>query len=246
MTPKEFIGEIELHDINRIQQGFDEGIDPNGADHIKSFFDYLISMYTRGPTFKVCVKSFVDAGLKYEDEVLLTVLLDDAKKLDQLLSENPILINHRVSLDCAYVEMFEVSLLHVCAEYNHVNCAKVLLKYGASVNATAGYDASGFGNQTPIFHTVNQNNNLSAEMMELLLENGADLQHTVKGLYWGKTYPWQTLIPAVNPISFAMMGLLPQFHRNEQTIHDVVKKLLQNAYDIDYEIQNVPNKYLLT
>jgi len=52
------------------------------------------------------------------------------------------------------------------------------------------------------------------------------------------------LIPAVNPISYAMMGLLPQMHRGEQTIATVVSTLLKHAYGINYIPQNVPCKYL--
>jgi hypothetical protein len=112
------------------------------------------------------------------------------------------------------------------------------------VNAAAGFDEFRFGGQTPIFHTVNQNNNASAEMMELLLEKNADLKITLLGLIWGKSYEWETLIPSVNPISYAMMGLLPQMHRNEQTISKTVSLLLKRAYGIVYTSPNVPNKYL--
>jgi hypothetical protein len=45
--------------------------------------------------------------------------------------------------------------------------------------------------------------------MTCLLGTGAELKKTVPGLIRGKGYPWETLCPAVNPISYAMMGLLP-------------------------------------
>jgi hypothetical protein len=81
-------------------------------------------------------------------------------------------------------------------------------------------------------------------MLHFLLENKADLTHTVKGLIWGKGYEWETFIPAVNPISYAMMGLLPQMHRKEKTITEVVSLLMKRAYGIDYTPANVPNAYL--
>ena len=81
-------------------------------------------------------------------------------------------------------------------------------------------------------------------MLQFLLENKADLTHTVKGLIWGKGYEWETFIPAVNPISYAVMGLLPQMHRKEKTIADVVSLLIKHAYGIDYMPPNVPCKYL--
>jgi hypothetical protein len=67
---------------------------------------------------------------------------------------------------------------------------------------------------------------------------------SVTGLVWGRGYDWETFIPAVNPISYAMMGLLPQMHRDERTISRIVSTLLKRAYGIDYTAANVPNKYL--
>lgn len=80
--------------------------------------------------------------------------------------------------------------------------------------------------------------------MDFLLAQGADLSSTGKSLIWGKGYEWETLIPAVNPISYAMMGLLPQMHRNEVTISKTVSTLLKHGFGIDYVSKNVPNKYL--
>ncbi|MCH5688603.1 hypothetical protein LWM68_32735 [Niabella sp. W65] len=63
---------------------------------------------------------------------------------------------------------------------------------------------------------------------------GADLSVTVKGLVWGKGYKWETFIPSVNPISYAMMGLLPQFQRTEVQIYETINILLKAHYDISY------------
>ena len=160
------------------------------------------------------------------------------------MQNNPDLKNKKYSLRCAYTPLSDVTLMHICAEFNHVSCAEVLVKHGADINAKAGMDEKGFGGQTPIFHTVNQNSNNSTDMLRYLLSNSADLNITVKGLSWGKGYPWETFIPAVNPISYAMMGLLPQMHRKESTIANVVSLLLKAAYGIDYTPPNIPNKYL--
>ncbi len=124
------------------------------------------------------------------------------------------------------------------------SCAKILVKHGADVNAKAGLDENGFGGHTPIFHTVNQHANLSIDMMNYLISQKADLTLTVKGLIWGKGYEWETFIPSVNPISYAMMGLLRQFQRTEQQIYAIVSLLLKAAYHIDYSPSNIPNKYL--
>ena len=81
-------------------------------------------------------------------------------------------------------------------------------------------------------------------MMKYLLSLSVDLNITVRGLIWGKGYPWETFIPAVNPVSYCMMGLLPQMHRNEKTIHDTVRTLMIAGFGIDYYAGNVPNAYL--
>lgn len=135
--------------------------------------------------------------------------------------------------------------MHICAEFNHLSCAEVLVRHGADIDAKAGVDAYGFGGQTPVFHTVNQNSNHSIDMLQYLLSKSVDLKLTVAGLIWGKGYEWETFIPAVNPVSYAMMGLLPQMHRDEATISGVVSLLLKSAYGIDYTSSNVPNAYLM-
>jgi hypothetical protein len=80
--------------------------------------------------------------------------------------------------------------------------------------------------------------------MRYLIDASADLTFTVRGIVWGKGYQWETFIPAVNPISYAMMGLLPQFQRTEEEIYEVVFLLLKACYGIEYYPSNIPNRYL--
>ncbi len=238
------IVEIELHSVEGIKECFENGVSPNDHYNNVPLINELTSEYLRSPQFKHCVSAFVDYGLHFEDKLLLSVLLDDAKSLDKQLKEDPGGIHKHYTLRCAFTPLYEVTLLHICAEFNHLACAMVLVKHGANINARAGYDGNGFGGQTPVFHTVNQNSHHCGEMLDYLLSKSIQLDITVSGLIWGKGYPWETLIPAVNPISYAMMGLLPQMHRNEITISKVVSKLLKAAYDIDYISPNIPNRYL--
>ncbi len=241
---KDIIIQIELHSVDGIQKCFSQGVNPNVLFKGVPLIYELTSEYKRGPEFKKCVRTFVDAGLQFEDKILLAVLLDDSKSLEKLLANDPEKVHAVYRLRCSYTPLFEVTLLHICAEYNHFSCADVLMKYGADVNAKAGFDKNGFGGQTPIFHAVNQNGDESSDMLTFLLANKADLKSTVPGLIWGKSYEWETLIPAVNPISYAMMGLLPQMHRREETISNIVVRLLRQEYGIDYKPKNVPNKYV--
>lgn len=242
---KKIIREIELHNVEGIRECFAGGLSPNAIYRNEPLIYELTSEYTRSPRFRDCVKAFLEAGLETDDPLLLAVLLDDAATLDILLAKDPTGIRKAYTLRCAYTPLFNVSLLHICAEFNHVAAARILLNHGADVNSGAGTDENGFGGQTPVFHTVNQNNNESSNMLRFLLEQNADLHITVPGLVWGKGYDWETFIPAVNPVSYAMMGLLPQMHRDERTVALTVSLLLKHAYGIDYIPPNIPCAYLL-
>ena len=235
---------FELHSVKDIKLCFENGVSPNEMVNGKPLIYDLIEMYSRGPAFKECVKAFVDYGLLMEDQVLLSVLLDNAAALDRMLAADKQAVTKKYSFNCTFTPIYEASLLHICAEYNHVSCAEVLVKHGADINAAAGFDENGFGGHTPVFHTVNQHNNKCIGMMKFLIGKNADLALTVKGLIWGKGYEWETFIPAVNPVSYAMMGLLRQFQRTEQQIYDVVSLLLKARYGISYYPGNIPNKYL--
>ncbi len=241
---QKLVTDIELQSVDGIKECFENGVHPNDHFNNKPLIYELITEYPRGPKFKECVKVFADYGLSFDDKILLSVLMDDANSLDTQLSNNKEALKIKYRFDCAFTPLFEVSLLHICAEYNHLACAKVLVKHGADINAKAGFDENSFGGQTPIFHTVNQNSNKCIDVMNYLISQSADLTLAVKGLVWGKGYQWETFVPAVNPISYAMMGLLPQFQRTENQIYEVVSILLKAAYNIDYKPSNVPNKYL--
>jgi hypothetical protein len=236
---------FELHSVTDIKECFENGVNPNEIVKGRPLIYDLIEMYSRGPAFKECVKAFVDYGLVFEDQVLLSVLLDDAAALDSLLAADKRALTKKYSFNCTFTPLYEVPLLHICAEYNHVSCAIVLVKHGADINAAAGCDENDFGGHTAIFHTVNQNANKCIDMMKFLIAGDADLTLTVKGLIWGKGYEWETFIPSVNPISYAMMGLLRQFQRTEQQIYEVVSLLLKSRYGMGYYPANIPNKYLL-
>ncbi len=238
--------DIEVHSVEGIKKFFDEGGNPNGVlpDGIP-LFTMMVEMYTRTPRFKSCVQAFIDAGLAFEDKALVSVLTDDADKLEELINRDKNIVTKTYSsFNNTYTPLTGGTLLHFCAEYNSIAGARVLVKHGANINAKAAVDEHGFGGHTPIFHTVNQNTNASAGMLHFLLENKADLNLTVKGLIWGKGYEWETFIPAVNPISYAMMGLLPQMHRRETTVAEVVSLLIKHAYGIVYTLPNIPNAYV--
>lgn len=241
---EKIIIDIELQSIEGIKECFENGISPDAAFRNRPLVYEVISGYPRGEGFRNSIKAFVDYGVKFDDKAFLAVLLDDAQTLNALLEKDASLIDKRYTFDCAFTQMLDVTLLHVCAEYNHLACAKVLVQHGLIVDSRAGTDEYGFGGQTAIFHTVNQNGNKCIDVLKFLVSQSTDLTLTVKGIMWGKNCEWETFIPAVNPISYTMMGLLPQFQRKEKLIYEVVSILLEAAHALDYMPSNIPNKYL--
>ena len=238
------IYDIEIHSEEGIKNCFENGISPNDFYKGKPLINELITEYLRGPGFKACFRIFLDYGLVFEDKVLQAVFLDDADSLNNLLNDDQQLLEKRYSFPCAFTPLKDASLLHICAEYNHFDCAKILIKHGIDINIKAGTDENGFGSQTPVFHTVNQGAKDYVKIMKLLVSEGADLSYTVKGFLWGKGYEWETFIAAVNPLSYAMMGLLPQFQRKQENVYEIINILIKSAYGIDYKPENIPNRYL--
>lgn len=244
MDLQEIIGDIETHSVEGIRACFERGVHPNDLYNHRPLIEELTSEYLRSDRFKQCVQLFVDYGLTFNDKPLLYVLLDNADALEGALKTQPQLTTKKYSFKAAFTPLYQATLLHICAEFNHLACAQLLVRYGADVNAAAGIDEFGFGGQSPIFHTVNQIHNHSKEMLLYLLSQGADANRQIKGIIWGKGYDWETFIPAITPLSYAMMGLLPQMHRNERQITEIISLLLKQAYGINYTPANIPNKYL--
>ncbi|MBT4096816.1 MAG: hypothetical protein HOM68_14370 [Gemmatimonadetes bacterium] len=67
------------------------------------------------------------------------------------------------------------SLLHHCAEYGWVDEARLLLAKGADPNQRAEPADDGFDTHTPIFNTLTVNANASWDVLQLLVEAGADV-----------------------------------------------------------------------
>jgi hypothetical protein len=76
---------IEVHSVEGIQDYFRQGGNPNEEHDGVPLFTTLVEMYTRTPRFKDCVKVFAKAGLIFQNQSLLAVLLDDAEKLEEII-----------------------------------------------------------------------------------------------------------------------------------------------------------------
>src|SRR5688572_6929048 len=127
---KKIVVDIELHSVSGIRECFESGLSPNTVFRGEPLLHELISEYTRSARFRDCAKTFVHFGLKHDDLALVAVLCDDAQKLRDLLGHKPEIIENRYILRCAYTPLHQATLMHLCAEFNHVDCATVLVEFG--------------------------------------------------------------------------------------------------------------------
>jgi len=241
----ELLGAFEEHSPDRIRELLAAGVSPTKPIGGKRPIDALIEMYLRSPRFAECLQIMLGAGASIGDPLLQAVLLDDDAGLRSLLARSSENLTKKLSLLCAYTFCRGVSALHVCAEFNSVRCARVLLGNGADVNVRADPDSDGLGGQTPIFHAVNSNFNYCRPTMEILADAGANLDIRVKALLWGESMTWETVVYDVSPISYAQCGLYRQFHRREEHVYSNIEYLYGKRYGTAAPLRNIPNKYLV-
>ena len=236
---------FELHDADGIRKALAAGASSSAPLNGKRPIDWLISMYTRSRNFAACMQAMLAAGATVGDELVEAALLDDDGTLRRIVQQDPARTQERFVVESAYTSLRRVSALHVCAEFNSVRCAKVLLNAGVDVNVRAEIDRDGLGGHTALFHTVNTNHNFCRPMMELLLDAGADVDVHVRGLVWGEGLEWETVVFDVTPISYAQCGLYRQFHRDEKDIYDNIDHLYRRRFGTPAPRRNVPNRYVL-
>ncbi len=240
----DLLGAFETHSPKEIEQCIANGIDVNEPIGGQTPAELLIGMYLRSDRFSECLEVLLAAGARYDDAPLLAVLRGKADDLKQLLDDDASLAAAEYTVPHAFTPLEGVTLLHVCAEFNKVDCASALVGHGADVDARAPVDADGLGGQTPIFHTVNSHANFAYPMLEFLLDNGASVDINLKGLLWGKSHEWETYIPEVNPINYAAIGNLRQFQRREEDQAKNIALMQKHKYGAAPNIANVPNAYL--
>ena len=235
---------FETHDAAKIEEILDAGLDPRSMIKRRSLVNNLTIMYARSDAFPECLRLLLERGAVLDDPALAPVLLDDGEALREALRRDPALIHHRTSMESSFTPLLGASLLHIASEFGNANAVRVLLEAGADVDARAAVGEHGLNGHTPIFHTVNSAWNRSAPIMHMLLDAGASADLRVDGITWGKGMEWETLCFDVTPISYAQMGLLPQFQRQERDIYANIARLLAAAGRTVPVFDNVPNKYL--
>ncbi len=235
---------FELHSVERLRAVLDSGLDPRSPVRGKPPIQSLTEMYTRSDRFPECLRLLLDGGAVLDDPKVEPVLLDDAEALAAALRADPSLLAHRTTMVSTFTPLAGASLLHVAAEYGNLNAARVLVENGAEVDARAAVDEYGLNGHTPLFHTVNSNDNRSEPVMRLLLEAGASPGLRLPGITWGKGFEWETTCFDVTPISYAQLGLLPQMHRHDRDVYANIRLLLEGAGRRIPPLDNVPNRYL--
>ncbi len=155
-----------------------------GVPHPGTALDYLLGTYVRDPeVLDACIEILLRAGgkTKHESPAVLSVIRGHIAELAELLNENPDLLHRRFAgLDFGttagrMLTLRGGTLLHVAAEFQNLDAARLLLDHGADVNETAMVDEAGIGGQTPIFHAATQTDDAGLPLVQLLVERGADL-----------------------------------------------------------------------
>ncbi len=241
---RQLLAAFDGHDVEGVRAALEGGANAKSLIRGKGPANWLLEEYTRSDRLADCLRLLLEHGASLDDPALTPVLLNDAPGIKAAVEANQSLLEHRVTLTSSFTSLAGVSLLHVAAEYGHLEGARALIEAGADVNAFASVDEHGLNGHTPLFHTVNSNANRSEPIMRLLLASGARADIRLAGITWGKGYPWETTFFDVTPISYAQMGLLPQVTRREEHIYSNIRELLKAARRPIPPLDNVPNRYL--
>ena len=167
----------------------DHGYEISGHSYPGTALDYVIASYARSPQqLSACIDILLEAGgtTKYDAPAVLQLLRGRIDSVAELIDADPALVHKRFSeLDCGQTGGRNLllqggTLLHVAAEYGHLEAVALLLDRGADVNARATVDGAGVGGHTAIFHAVTQFAEQGLQVTQLLIDRGADLTVRVK------------------------------------------------------------------
>src|SRR5262249_47890131 len=143
------------HHVEDVRAALDAGADPSSPIRGKAPVYWLLEEYTRSDRLAACLRLLFERRAMLDDPAVAPVLRNEPDAIRAAVRATPSLLEHRTTLTSAFTSMVGVSLLHVAAEYGHMDAARALVEAGADVNATAAVDEHGLNGHTPLFHTVN-------------------------------------------------------------------------------------------
>lgn len=164
--------------------GNDASWEARGSPHPGTALDYLLGTYVRDPeVLSACIEILLRFGGKSKHELpaVWAVVRRRIAELAELLDKDSDLLHRRfpgLDFGTTAARMLTLrggTLLHVAAEFQNIDAARLLLDRGADVNATAMVDEAGLGGQTPIFHAATQTSDAGLPVVQLLVKRGADL-----------------------------------------------------------------------
>ncbi len=163
----------------------EKGADPNrvypeGSCQMTAF-EMVLGTYGRSPQQAECLNILIEHGAKFQDGPEMDIFRDRLDELRARIQKQPELLKQRFphvnygNTGARSMTAKGGTLLHIAAEWNKLEAARMLLDLGADVNAKAALDERGLGGQTALFHAVSQYNAIGLDMLKLLVERGADL-----------------------------------------------------------------------
>jgi ankyrin repeat protein len=176
---------------------------------VKFIFDCLGNTEFQNPERKIgrkheCIELLIAHGASWTDDPIMAIHRGQVDRLRAFIDADPDLLHQRESLDYGMqLTLREVTLLHVAVEFNERECVDLLLQLGADLNAQAGFEASGIGGQTPLYHAIGGNQGQLFGLFKHLMAFKPDLNVTAQ-IQVGPLYdePPEEIL-ALTPLGYA-------------------------------------------
>ena len=190
--------------------------------------EMVLGTYSRSENRHKCINVLIAAGVHFEDGPVMDVFRRSFDQLKDRFRTTPSMIKERFdNVDYGETALRGMTakggtLLHIAAEWCETEAVKLLLKYGADVNAKAKVDEQNIGGQTPIFHSVSQNKwkGQGYAITKLLLEAGADI--TIKANIRGD-YDKKNNVGIYDPLEYAIAFPSQERFRDQRIVDLLIK-----------------------
>jgi hypothetical protein len=201
----------------------------HGADANAGAMQNLLSTYGRkiGPKHE-CIELLIDHGASWTDDPIMAIHRGQVDQLRTFIDKDPELLHQRVSLDYGMqLTLSNVTLLHVAVEFNERECVDLLLQLGADLNAQAGFEPSGIGGQTPLYHAIGGNQSQLFGLFKHLMAFKPDLNVTGQ-IQYGPLYEPLEDIQALTPLGYAeRYAQAPVWRRADREVEMIGAALAQ-------------------